>query len=197
VSDERRVFQRLNLTKPLDGWFGDWPVQLVDVSASGAQVAHDDDDIPMGARALLRFFWRREEIELTAETVRAEDGRYGLRFLDGQGDIQRLISESVVELLIAQEANASGQREANVIGDATLTSASERFASTYVVWRYDGRVWRRQASLLRDQPEDGFTVSAAEPEDQVELLCRTYESGDAEAQRLTRLLAELSVAASR
>ena len=48
--------------------------------------------------------------------------------------------------------------------------------------------------MLPDQPENGFTVSAAEPDDQVELLCQTYESGDEESRRLTRLLAELSAA---
>ena len=40
------------------------------------------------------------------------------------------------------------------------------------------------------------TIGAGEPEDQVAMLCRTYESGDAEARKLTRMLAELSVAAA-
>jgi hypothetical protein len=47
---------------------------------------------------------------------------------------------------------------------------------------------------IADQPADGFTIAAGETEDQVALLCQTYESGDEEARRMTRMLAELSVA---
>ncbi|HYO79629.1 MAG TPA: hypothetical protein VE010_24400, partial [Thermoanaerobaculia bacterium] len=56
--------------------------------------------------------------------------------------------------------------------------------------------WTSEKSATAEQPPDGFTIAAAEPEEQVALLCRTYESGDTEARQLTRMLAELSVAAS-
>ena len=192
MTDERREFQRLQLSKPLDGWFGDYSVSMVDVSATGARIVYEEEPIPLGARALLRFWWRNEEVEVTAETVR--EG--ALRFVDGHEILRRLIADSVREVLRAQEANAAGIREANVIGDETLTSASERFAASFVTWTLAEGKWKSRPSLIADQPEDGFTLSAAEPADQVELLCRTYEGGDAEARRLTRLLAELSVAAS-
>lgn len=197
MDDERRQFQRLNLTSPLDGWFGDYAVQLLDVSANGALVEHDDD-IAGGARGLLRFFFRREEVELLAETVRRDDGRAGLHFLEISETLNKLLAESAVELLIAQEANASGQRERNVInGDETLTAASGAFRipAGYVSWTLDAGGWTRRHSLLAGQPANGFTVAAQEDETQVELLCRTYAAGDEEARRLTRLLAELSVAA--
>ncbi len=189
---ERREFQRLQLSEPLDGWFGDWSITLIDVSATGARIAHEVDAIPDGSRALLRFWWRGEEIEVTAETVHDS----GLRFVDGHDVMRRLIADSVREVLLAQEANAAGNREANVVGDATLTSASQHLGTSFVIWRFVDGVWKNRLSFLPEQPEDGFTVSSAEPPDQVELLCRTYESGDAESRRLTRLLAELSVSAS-
>ena len=50
--EERREYQRLNLTKPLDAWFGDFAVQLVEVSASGASMLHEEE-LPDGARAPL------------------------------------------------------------------------------------------------------------------------------------------------
>jgi hypothetical protein len=196
VTDERRQFQRLNLIEPIDGWFGDYSVRLVNVSATGALI-DSDEHIPDDARGLLRFFWRGKEIELLAETARRVDAQTGLAFLDESETLRGLIADSARELLLAQEANALGKREANVIGDQTLTAASAgaRLAG-YVTWTLSDKGWKSRRSLLPDQPPDGFTVAAGEADDQVAMLCRTYESGDAEARSLTRMFAELSVASS-
>jgi hypothetical protein len=66
-----------------------------------------------------------------------------------------------------------------------------------VSWILEEGGWRRRQALIPDQPDDGFTVSASEPDEQVALLRMTYEKGDAEQRRLTRLLAELSVVTVR
>lgn len=195
MTDERRQFQRLALREPLDGWFGDFPVRLVDVSAAGAQIEHDEE-IPTESRALLRFWWRGEEVEVTAETARTSPSTSGLRLLEEDETLLRLIAASATEMLLALEANARGDRAGNVVGDETLTSAWMRPGTGFVRWMFDDGRWRSEPSLLPDQPADGFTVSAAEPPDQIEMLCRTYQDGDAEARRLTRMLAELSVAAA-
>lgn len=196
MSDERRQFQRLNLHEPVDGWFGDYWVRLVNVSATGALV-ESEDELPDDARGLLRFFWRGAEIELLARTARKLAMQTGLEFLEESETLCALIADSALEVLRAQEANASGQRDANVVGEQTLTAASAgaRLAG-YVTWTYADGAWKTRRSLLPDQPADGFTVGASEPEDQVALLCRTYESGDAEARRLLRMLAEISTAGS-
>lgn len=196
MSDERRQFQRLTLLEPVDAWFGDYSVRLLNVSATGALI-EADDDLPDDARALLRFYWRGAEIEILAKTVRKLAVQTGLEFLEECEDLYQLIAASATELLRAQEANAAGVREANVIGDETLTAASaaSRVAG-FVTWTYGENGWKARRSLLPDQPPDGFTIQAGESEDQVALLCRTYESGDTEARRLTRMLAEISVAGS-
>ena len=99
------------------------------------------------------------------------------------------------ELLRAQMANALGDRVHNVIGaDATLTAASDIPPSdSFVSLRLGANGWKRRRSLLPDQPEDGFTVRASVPQEEIELLCATYENGDEESRRLTRLMAQLSV----
>lgn len=194
MSDERRGFQRLNLVRPLDGWFGDFAVQLVEVSATGA-LMESGDAIPLDSRALLRFWWHDTELEMLAETVRNEGGRTAVKFVESTEMLMDLIADSARELLRAQEANAAGDRAANVIADQTLTAASMAHGALgYVTWVLGANGWKRRPSLLPEQPPDGFTISASEPEDQVEILCRTYESGDTEARRLTRMLAEISVA---
>ncbi|HVE71957.1 MAG TPA: PilZ domain-containing protein [Thermoanaerobaculia bacterium] len=194
MNDERRAYQRLSLTEPLDGWFGDFTVKLVDVSASGAQIQHDEP-IPGAARGLLRFYWRGQEVEILAATARAIDtDRTGVQFLEDNETLRALIAASAAELLRALEANARGDRQANVIGDETLTSAWQRPIAGYVEWTYDGHRWNARPRREANQPPNGFTISAAEADDQVELLRRTYEKGDVESRRLTRMLAELSVA---
>lgn len=197
MSDERREHQRLNLVRPLDGWFGDWSVRFVDVSASGALI-ECDEPIPDDARGLLRFFWRGEEVELLAETVLRDDQRTSLAFLEKHEGLDRLLDDSAKELQGAQEANASGARERNTLdGEATLTAASSTISYGWIAWSLaDGR-WTRRRTLLPEQPEDGFTIPDGEPEDQVELLRDTYANGDEEARQLTRIFAELSVGSTR
>jgi hypothetical protein len=195
VTDERRHFQRLTLTEPIDGWFGDFAVRLIDVSATGALV-EADEPIESDARALLRFWWRGEEVEVMAETARVADSRFGLRLVEENDALLRLISNSATEMLLALEANARGDRDANLVGDETLTAAWRRPASGFVRWIFSAAGWRSERSDEPSQPADGFTIAAAEPEDQVALLCRTYESGDTEARKLTRMLAEISVASA-
>jgi hypothetical protein len=99
------------------------------------------------------------------------------------------------EILRAQLANAAGDRAHNVIGgDATLTAASDIPASDiFLSFHLGANGWKRRRSLLPDQPEDGFTVRASVPQHEIDLLCATYEEGDDESRRLTRLMAQLSV----
>ena len=196
MTDDRRVYQRLTLSEPLDGWFGDFSVRLVDVSASGAQIEHDEP-IPGDARALLRFFWRGQEVEILAETARLiHENRCGVRFLEESEALRMLIGTSAADVLLALEANARGDRAANVVGDETLTSAWRSHASGYIRWELEDGHWTPHHAHAPDQPENGFTISASESDEQVAMLRRTYETGDAEARRLTRMLAELSVAES-
>jgi hypothetical protein len=198
---ERREFQRLHLTRPADGWFGDYAVRILDVSASGALIEHEEE-IPNGARALLRFYWRGTEVEIMSETVRGDDDHSGLTFVETSELLLDLIAHSAKEVLLAQEANAKGLREENVIsGDETLTAASagaRGMMKGFTVWTLtDSGEWKKTSSLIADQPEDGFTVAAGESAEQVQLLKRNYETSDEEGRRMIRLLAELSVVKSR
>ena len=92
AGEERREFQRLNLTRPADGWLGDYAIRLLDVSATGALI-ECDDDIEVGSRALLKFWWRGEEVEITSDVVRNADGQTGLRFTEDSPELRRLITD--------------------------------------------------------------------------------------------------------
>ncbi|PYQ58613.1 MAG: hypothetical protein DMF58_14720, partial [Acidobacteria bacterium] len=98
--EERREFQRLNLTKPIDGWFGDFSVLVVEVSAGGAKLVHDEP-IPMGSRGVLRFSWRGRDVEILSQITRSEGARSGVHFLQFNDDLRSLVSESANEVLRA------------------------------------------------------------------------------------------------
>jgi len=68
-----------------------------------------------------------------------------------------------------------------------------RGASGFLQYLLTPGGWKCRRALLPDQPEDGFTISANETQEQIDLLCSTYETGDDEAKRMTRMIAELSV----
>lgn len=192
--DERREYQRLHLTKPVNGWFGDYSVQILEVSAQGASFLHDEE-LPAGARALLRFVWRGEELELTADLSNSMGSRSGVRFVDDTSRLRTLIRSSAEEVIRAQEANASGDRERNVVGDQTLTAASAgvRGDRGYLTFRYVDDAWLCESTKDLKQPKDGFTVAADEPQSEIELLQKTFMSGGEEERRMTRMIAQLSV----
>lgn len=191
------MYQRLYLKKPLSGSFGKHRVKLIDVSAVGALI-EETAKVAVGTKAKLKFKWRKQPVEIMAEAVRNIEGRAGLKFLEESELLRRLIAESVTEVLRAQQANMDGKREENVVGEDTLTAASAGLRGRgYMNYSFADGKWTKRQSLIPDQPEEGFTVSAAEPEDQVALLRDAYERGDDEARRMTRLLAELSVATVR
>lgn len=194
VIEERRQYQRLNITRPVDGWFGDFSVMVVEVSADGAKIVHDEP-LPVGSRGLLRFTWRGEDLEFTVEIAQSDGARSGVHLLEDSPLLRRLIVDSGTELLRAQEANASGDRARNVVGDGTLTAASAgaRDRGGFLEYRFADGNWKCRRVLLPDQPEDGFTVSANETQDQIDLLCTTWASGDGEARRMTRMIAEASL----
>ncbi len=199
MADERREFQRLLLTRPIGGSFGDTKVRIVDVSATGAHV-EVDSELALGDTGPLRFTWRDSLVTIPAEIVRVSDGQAGLKFTEDSSLLRDLIARSASDVLRAQLANMTGQREQNfLVGDETLTASSARLlgSTSYVSMIFEAGAWKRRKSLLPDQPPDGFTVSAAEADDQVALLCDTYAKGDEHQRNLTRLLAELSCATVR
>jgi PilZ domain len=184
MTDERRAFQRLNLTHPVDGAFGGVPLRIVEVSPRGV-LALTAAELRAGARGLVRFCWRGEDVEAGAAVVWCEEGRAGFGFDEVPAVLHKLLEESVTEILRRQETSD---------GAPTIVDVDDfPVADVFVTYTVDGGVWTRRASLLPDQPANGFTIAPSEPQEHVELLCRTFEQGSAETRRLTRLFAELSV----
>jgi len=181
--DERRAFQRLNLTEPVEGAFGGVPLRIAEISARGV-LAETDAPLQRRARGVIRFHWRGADVDAGAAVVWCEGGRAGFRFDEIPETLRKLLEDSVTEVL----RDRGGDWPVEVVDAGEFPAAD-----VFVVYTVDNGVWTRRTSLLPDQPPDGFTISPLEPQENVELLCRTFEHGDAETRRLTRLFAELSV----
>lgn len=208
---ERREYQRLKLSKPILATMRDANALILDVGVAGAFLEHYGTVEP-GDRFQLSFRWQGEHVEFGCEAARTSvvrdatgDGttpvsHTGVRFIQAVGDsdrlLQNLIGSFVSHILEAQKSNASGGGEvspgATIL--AHLGDARRMRSRGYIISRLldDGSWWTGQTKSAR-QPIDGFTVGDHEDEEEIQALCRTYESCDDEGRDLIRMIAELSV----
>lgn len=180
--DNRRS-DRIKLPQSLDARVGNVAVRLVDISPGGLQVHHPEALPPRGERVVVRFTWAGTVIELAAlitwttihQLPKTTSERpllsSGLRIESTKGDgYARMLAHY-------RDARAEVNEEANY----------------YLFCELVNGAWRQTKTFQREQPAEGFTVSAAEDLAQVERLCAAYASGDSETRKLIRTLAALSI----
>jgi len=63
----------------------------------------------------------------------------------------------------------------------------------YICYGLENNTWRRKRTHDPGQPMEGFTISAHEDHEQVELLCQAYQRSDREGRRFIQLCAQLSI----
>lgn len=208
VSNDRREFQRLRLAKPILALMDGQSALILDIGVAGAFLEHYGA-LESGDRFRLVFRWRGQDVTFECEVARSAvvrspggDGQSvvshsGVRFVEAVGDsqdrLQDMMATFVGKVLAAQKANASGT--VDIAGDAILGQLGEarRLRSRgYLSYRQKGNAWWRVPTDSPEQPADGFTVAAYEDEEELEMLCRTYEQADEEGRNLIRLVAELS-----
>jgi hypothetical protein len=205
--NDRRIFQRLRLPRPILGTLDGQNTLILDLGVIGAFVEHYGVATPK-TRARLQFQWQGEPIEIVCDVARTEVVRRsganalshtGLRFVEAIGTSEErlhdLIASFVGEMLAAQKANADGVARHD--SDLKLIEmGGARRVRVHGLVRYrlrpDG-TWIRSLTSDRHQPADGFTVAAYEYESDLEALCLAYEVADDEGRSMIRLVSELSV----
>ena len=199
---ERRRYGRVGLENPLRGRFGDTPVRVVEVSVSGVLVVHEGK-LPVDDTRVLTMRWAGTVIEMDCTVMRSSLGRLsktsgerstyqsGLRIvgfsLEAYDRLRELIGERILRALQEQKANARG-----IPPVAAYLYQPEKGELLRRCELIDG-VWRKSETTRRQQPPNGFTISAEVDPYHVEMLCETWESTTDEGRRLTQLLAELSI----
>jgi hypothetical protein len=194
------------LTRPIGGRVGDARIFLVDVSVEGLRVAHQSALPAVGQSCRVSFEWQGQLIELDCEVIHnslfklakseGEKSTYhaGLRISNAVGDsaaaLKKLVADVVARALDEQKANARGIPAA--AAEVFQTGKGTDFVRCELI---DG-AWRRTVTSRPEQPANGFTVSADEANDQIELLCQTFESSDAQGRKLIQLMSEMSISKS-
>lgn len=194
---ERRRVQRVRLPNPLRATLdGATKVFIADVSLRGLRVMHQEPLAQPNASCVIVSEWDGTRFELhcrIVHTLRQGQKLYhsGLSIsrasAAAKATLRSLIEHHVERALEEQKANARG-----IPPLAAYMYQPEKGELLRRCELIDGQ-WRKSETIRRQQPPNGFTISAEVAPDHVELLCETWERTTAEGRRLTQLLAELSI----
>ena len=201
--EERRRYQRVTLVRALSARIGSSRVFIVDASLNGLRIAHQGTLPPIGQECVLTFEWEGHPLELRCRVtrstlyklakVKSEKSVYhaGLLIEEARGDSQKalrlMVSDVVARALDEQKANARG-----VPAKAAQIFQTGK-GSEFLRFELVNGAWRRTTTTRPEQPTNGFTISAEEDRQNVELLCQTFEKADAAGRQLIRVMAELSI----
>ena len=203
VPTERRKYQRVVMSRPLPGRLGSARVYVLDASLIGLRIAHQGSMPPPGSQCRIEFEWEGRLIELDCEVKRnalhklaknhGEKSIYhaGVSIAGAIGDsdaaLRQMIAAIVARALDEQKANARG------VPAAAAQCFQTGKGTDYLRCELLDGTWRRTETNRGDQPQNGFTVSAEESREHVEMLCQTFANADDEGRQLIRMMAELSI----
>jgi hypothetical protein len=195
----------LRLAKPIPATFGGERVLVLDLGPSGALLS-GRCDYAQGAEHELAFLDGRGNVKVRGLITGVAD--HGLsahrdllvRFHEPGLGLSEFIARYEEQIRRAEVANAEGEIEKNVIdGDRMLSDlgAAARSNEPFLRCRLNAGVWTREITASREQPPDGFTISAAETDDQVTLLQLAYEEADDDERNALREFAAVSLPMAR
>lgn len=205
-ADERRQYGRVTPVQRIRGTVGKVVVFILDVSLAGVRVAHQDPLPQVGGIDVLTFEWEGRRFTGTCEVRRTRVERPARSEFDkslshtglfltvdaaNEQILRDIVASSVARALDEQKANANGIPA--VAAQSVQTGKGDDFI------RYELRAgsWSKTATREARQPHgEGFTISASETAAKAAMLCRAYESGDADGRRLIRTFAALSISKS-
>lgn len=203
---DRRRFQRVALLKPLACRLDDRDAFLFNLSIHGALVGWEERQIqdPTGEQVTLRFEWHGQPVSVVSRIahtrIETRETRTGTRRIRKAGvDFIRSLGESnaVIRSIIGEHVErALDEQRANARGIPPLAASSFQAGAHrrgYIRCQLRSGSWTRTPTTSAEQPKDGFTVSAEESDEQIGLLCGSYETASFENRQMIRKMAELSI----
>jgi hypothetical protein len=185
------------------GTVGNVVIYLVDLSLSGLKVAHQESLPKSGEIVNLSFLWQGRRVGMRCEVRRTEVAKAARTLLEktlyhtGLSIVAKdeVADATLREIIEAAVTRALDEQKANANGIPAIAAQSFQTGKSDEVLRCEltARGWTRTRTTDRTQPVNGFTVSCDEETEKVDMLCRAYESGDAEGRKLIRTFASLSI----
>lgn len=201
---ERRRYQRVRLVDQVRGVVDETRIIVADVSLSGLRVLHQDGLPRVGATCVVKFLWDGHMIALDCVVKRTSLRRAprsaldqalfesGLQIEDVRGEaavtLRKLIETHVLRALDERKANARG------IPPTAAQSFQTGKGTELVRHELVRGTWRTVTTTDPSQPPNGFTISAAEPLPNVEMLRATFADSDRSGRKMIQQMAEMSIA---
>lgn len=190
----------LRLAKPIPARLGAQALLMLDLGPSGALLS-GRCSYPPGIEQELSFVDGirvkvRCVITGVADHQLTPDADVLVRFLEQSETLADFIAGYEEQIRRAEAANAEGDAARNVIdGDRTLSDlgSAVRANRMFLRCRLGAGRWSRELTASREQPSDGFTITASETEDQITLLQLAYEESEPDGRRLLREFAAASL----
>lgn len=198
---------------------GEGRVMLIDYSPDGLLLEHYRPVEP-NAQAVFLLEWEGERVAVLCRVVQCEKFpvsfgssftvyRSSAMFVDRDATLQSKISRMIEarhrSSITLQLENASGRHHSSEVQplfrnglvtvdtQSRLKPVAESRPEEYLRMSWSGRSWATVCTGDPTQPENGFTVDAEEPSQQVQRLCEAYEKTSAEGRSLIRAQARLSL----
>lgn len=191
----QRQSPRVILRRPLEGRFDGDNVLVVELGLGGAKFEHPQRvDIGRQGKFLCGDF---------AASARARHAillpaRSGVVYHIGIS-FDALMAEQkelLMKLLIGEAQEQVAEWEANLSGTLGWQPPPSRRSAValgFVSLHLNNQGWRRNATSDPNQPLDGVTVPGDTSEDEIAILCETFEKGDHPTRELLRRMATVTI----
>ena len=198
----KRRYERVKLLKPLPAMASGKRIYIIDLSVAGFSVLHQDFIGRIGDEPLVSFEWEGRRVSVRCAIARSTPVRAGTKnsptlyqsgleisevAQEGKTALRELVHAYVERALDEQKANARGIPPVAVQYQQTGT------ATDFMRHEYVAGKWKAYRTRDRDQPLNGFTISAEHPQSEVDMLREAWAKGDRTMREIIRQTAELSI----
>lgn len=191
----QRSSPRVILRTPLQGRFDGMPVLVVELGLGGAKFEHSQRvDIGRRGAFFCGDFEARASVRHSVMLPAAE----GVVFHVGIGfDIlERSEKAELMKLLLAEAQEQVAEWEANLSGDVSWRpqpSLRSAVSLRFLALHFTNAGWQRKPTSDPNHPLDGITVPGDTPEEELKILCDTFERGDDADRELLRRMATVTI----
>ena len=204
--DERRRYGRVVPVEKIRGLAGSAIVYVVDLSLTGLRVAHKDPLPEVGETCVVTFTWEGRRVTMRCEVRRTIVAKKAVSAFEKTlyhtglaiASKDPIADRSLREIIESCVERAMDEQRANAHGIPAIAAQSFQTGKGENLVRCElrGQQWVRTPTRDATQPDNGFTVSADETPDKIDMLCRAYATGDADGRKLIRTFAALSISKS-